>query len=79
MPGGTGKETGAPFRPSKNKIGERNMPEQQKRRGYMAGYPEREQEPHGAYAPAGMARESVTPPASNNVKTIDLVELMFSS
>lgn len=53
------------------------MPEQQKRRGYMAGYPEREQEPHGAYAPAGMARESVTPPASNNVKTIDLVELMY--
>ena len=43
----------------------------------MAGYPEREQEPHGAYAPAGMARESVTPPASNNVKTIDLVELMY--
>lgn len=57
------------------------MPEQQKRRVYAAGVPEREQELRGAHAVAyttpesGTAPTSVTP--SGDVNTIDLVELMY--
>lgn len=57
------------------------MPEQQKRRGYAAGYPEQGQEPRGAHAATNVTPESGASPASTMpsgyVKTIDLVELMY--
>lgn len=56
------------------------MPEQQKRRGYTAGVPEWEQEPHGAHAVAHTTPENGASPASvmpMDADTIDLVELMY--